>query len=126
MLFFSFIEYGFFGKDEKAFWQVKTVGILLGITLIPVLFYTYNGAFGQSPAWLNILFFFIAAAAAYAVEYLLFQHEKSVGWLGNAPVCAIVTLSVLTVTFIAFTFFAPSLPLFQDPLSKTYGLQWNV
>ena len=126
MLFFAFIEYGFFGKDKTSFWQVKTVGILFGVALIPVLFYTYNGAFGTSPAWLNILFFFVSAAAAYTAEYLLFTHKKSVSWLGNTPVFAIVTLSVLTVTFIVFTFFPPALPLFQDPLSKAYGLQWKV
>ena len=48
-----------FFKERSDFWCVKLAGTLLGLTLIPVLFYTYNGVIGKSPDWLNITIFFI-------------------------------------------------------------------
>ena len=63
MFVFSVIESLFF-KDRKDFWCVKLRSTLLGLVLIPVLFYTYNGVVGKSPDWLNIAIFFVAAAIA--------------------------------------------------------------
>ena len=119
MLIFCFIQYALYGNERVDFWQMKALGIVVGILLIPILFYTYNGAFGKSPDWLNVLFFFLSAALAYSVEWYLFRRK-------NAKICspvgAIVLLSVLTVTFIVFTFFPPQIPLFKDPISGSYGL----
>ena len=61
-LLFAVIEFPFFRKDCPNFWQIKCVGILIGLLLIPTLFYTLNGVFGKTPDWLNILTFFIAVA----------------------------------------------------------------
>ena len=54
MLVFAITE-SFFFQDRENFWCVKLRGILLGLILIPVIFYTYNGAVGKSPDWLNML-----------------------------------------------------------------------
>ena len=49
MLLFAIVQSRFF-SDRKNFWCVKLRGILLGLALIPILFYTYNGVIGRSPA----------------------------------------------------------------------------
>ena len=54
-----------FVKDIKSFWCIKLRGILLGLALIPLVFYLYNGIIGKSPDLINISIFFIAAAIAY-------------------------------------------------------------
>ena len=117
MLIFAVIQSRFY--KESGFWQVKTVGIILGTLLIPFLFYFYNGAFGKSPDWINIFIFFLAAGIAYAVEYFLFKSDF---FIGKSPVLPIVVLSVIAIAFIAFTFFPPKLPLFQDPITNSYGI----
>ena len=119
MVIFAFVQCAFWGKERADFWQIKTLGIIVGIVLIPVLFYTYNGAFGKSPDWLNITFFFLADAIAYGVETALFKRERQ---KICSPIWSIVLLSLLTVCFIVFTFFPLQLPIFQDPVSLTYGL----
>ena len=48
MLFFAVVQ-SFFFRDCKAFWCIKLRGITLGLALIPVLFYTYNGVIGNPP-----------------------------------------------------------------------------
>ena len=67
MLIFSCAQYFFFREDFSGFWWVKLVGIIVGELAIPILFYTNNGAFGKTPDWLNISFFF--AIAYRSVEY---------------------------------------------------------
>lgn len=56
---------------------MKCRGILLGLLLIPVLFYTYKGVIGKSPDWINIAIFFIAAGIAYTYENRQFPKEAT-------------------------------------------------
>ena len=116
-LIFALAEYLF--ADDESFWWVKLRGITTGLTLIPVLFYTYNGAVGKSPDWLNITIFFISAAATFILETSLFSKGKlrlKNSWL---PFAVILVIAVL---FFVFTFFPPRLPIFEDPLTYTFGI----
>ena len=118
MLLFA-IAQSFFYRERKDFWCVKLRGILLGITLIPVIFYTYNGVIGKSPDWLNIAIFFVCAAIAYLFETRLYNAEK-IGC--KSPRVAIVLLSLVALLFILFTFLTPEIGIFQDPLTKSFGI----
>ena len=75
-LFVFAVVQSFFFKEYDNFWCVKLIGTLSGLISIPILFYTYNGAFGKSPDWLNITIFFISAAITFLVETRLFKKEK--------------------------------------------------
>jgi hypothetical protein len=118
MLFFAVVQ-SFFFRERGDFWCVKLRGILLGLVLIPVLFYTYNGVIGRSPDWLNIAIFFIAAAIAYIFETRLYNSEKL---CCSSPRIAIALLCVIAVLFVVFTFATPEIGLFRDPLTGTYGI----
>ncbi len=118
MLLFAVVQ-SFFFRDRKDFWCVKLRGILLGLTLIPALFYTYNGAIGKSPDWLNITIFFVAAAVAYFFEYRLLKKEKV---RCPFPKAAIGALCIIALLFVLFTFRPPMLGIFQDPLTQNYGV----
>ena len=48
MFVFALVQSRFFG-ERPDFWCVKLAGSAAGLALIPVLFYTYNGAIGKSP-----------------------------------------------------------------------------
>jgi hypothetical protein len=48
MFLFAIAE-SFFFKDVADFWCIKLKGTLLGLALIPIIFYTYNGVVGKSP-----------------------------------------------------------------------------
>ena len=118
-MFLYAIVQSFLFCDRGDFWCVKLRGILLGLILIPVIFYTYNGAFGKSPDWLNIAIFFIAAAIAYICEARLFNSDKK---SCVAPKLAIAVLCVIVLLFVAFTFWTPEINIFKDPLTQTYGI----
>ena len=118
MFIYAIIQ-SFFFKDREDFWCIKLKGILLGLVLIPVIFYTYNGVIGKSPDWINVTIFFISAAIAYIYETELFASDK-----GACPSSkwSIGALCVIGLLFIIFTFATPKLGIFLDPLTKTYGI----
>lgn len=118
MFLFAIVQ-SFFFKDHKEFWCVKLKGILLGLVLIPVIFYTYNGVIGTSPDWINIAIFFLSAAVAYIYETRLFNNEstKCKSW---KP--AFAAICVIAFLFVVFTFATPEIGIFKDPLTGTYGL----
>ena len=118
MLLFALLQSLFF-RERKDFWCVKLRGILLGLTMIPVLFYTYNGAIGKSPDWLNISIFFLSAAVTYIYETRLFRQKRL---LCKQPKFAIATLCVLVLAFIVFTFLTPQIGIFRDPITGAYGV----
>ena len=117
MFVFAIVQ-SFFFREREDFWCVKLRGILLGIVLIPVLFYTYNGVFGRSPDWINIAIFFISAAAAYIYETRLY-HRKLIC---KSPKVAVSVLSGIAFLFILFTFVTPEIEIFKDPLTGSYGI----
>ncbi len=120
MFFFAILQSFVFAKGYENFWCIKRNGILLGLALIPILFYTLRGIFGSTPDWVNIGIFFIAAAIAFLYETGQFRK-------GSRP-CplepwAVPLLCCIAAAFFIFTFLPPKIPLFQDPMDGSYGLK---
>ena len=120
LFLFAIVEWFFLREEYPNFWCVKLRGTLLGLVLIPVIFYTYNGAFGKSPDWVNISIFFICAGIVFLWETRAFTR-------GNipckSPKLAFFALCAVAVLFVIFTYSPPQIPLFLDPLTNTYGYQ---
>ncbi|MBQ2998892.1 MAG: hypothetical protein IJD64_00380, partial [Clostridia bacterium] len=118
MFIFAIVQ-SFFFRDRENFWCIKLRGILLGIILIPVLFYTYNGVIGKSPDWLNIAIFFISAAITYLYETRLMKENKLIC---KSPKWRILVLCGIALLFVMFTFTTPEIGIFKDPLTGSYGI----
>ena len=116
MLIFA-VAQSFFFHDLTNFWCVKLRGILLGILLIPIIFYTYNGAIGKSPDWINIAIFFISAAVAYILIPFSFARSQNSSMLStahtgissDAPADALATIAE-AVKKLRFGTITPSTP----------------
>ena len=119
LFLFALIQRLFF-KEQENYWCVKLAEILLGLVLIPVLFYTYNGVFGKSPDWLNITIFYITALLVFLFEWWAFKKNRL---QCRYPRIAFAVICLIGVLFVAFTFSPPQIPLFQDPLTGTTGPQ---
>ena len=118
MFIFAIIE-SFFFKDYTHFWCVKLRGMLLGLGLVPAIFYMYNGIIGKSPDWVNISIFFISAAISYIYETKRLNDENT---HCNSPRVALYTLFTFALLFIIFTFYPPEIGLFKDPISGGFGI----
>ena len=118
-MFIYAIVQSFFFRDHEDFWCVKLRGILLGLILIPVIFYTYNGVIGKSPDFINITIFFVSAAIAYIYETRLFKDERL---RCRLPKATIAVLCVIALLFVVFTFKTPTINIFKDPITGGYGI----
>lgn len=118
MFIFSIVQ-SFFFKDFNCFWRIKLHGILLGLALIPIIFYTFNGVIGKSPDWLNISIFFVSAAIAFIYETKLLKMQSSLCKSAIFPICI---LSIIALLFIVFTFWTPQINIFIDPVTGSSGL----
>lgn len=120
MLLVSLAEYHLAEGDRAVIRYSTLAGILLALILIPVLYYSYTGILGISADWFNVTIFFLAADAAYRLEYRIES--------GNC--CRRVSFKVwmlilllIAAAFTAATFCPPRIPLFRDPLSGTWGIR---
>ena len=118
MLIFALIEYRAWGREDPRFWCVKLLGTLLGLVLIPSLYYTYTGALGLEADWFNITIFFLAAAGSFWLETKLLQSDFSCPWGKKISFFLLLSIAVL---FITLTFVPPRIPFFQDPVTGSYG-----
>ena len=118
LFFFAIFQYFFF-KEYQNFWCVKLIGVLFGLALIPTIFYTYNGVFGKSPDWVNISIFFVSAAIVFIVETKLLKQNKI---KCRYPKICLLAICIIGILFIIFTFYPIQIPIFQDPITKAYGI----
>lgn len=116
---FAFVQSFFFKKINDAFWLIKLRSILLGLILIPIIFYTFNGAIGKTPDWFNISIFFISTLLAFIYETRLILSKKTTMQASLLPFFILCAVAVL---FTVFTFYAPEIELFRDPLTGIYGI----
>ena len=120
MLLWAGAERAVLGGYSRGFWPAKALGTLLGLALIPALYYTYTGALAVSVMWVDIAIFFVAAAAAFLAETRMLARD----WRcrGGARASALVLLLLLSAAFVLCTFVPPRVPLFRDPVTGFYGL----
>lgn len=118
MFAFSLIQADKFKYLYSNFWCIKLSGLLIGLVTIPTIYYTYTGILGISADWFNILIFFISAAISFYVETILIKNCRRC--IFSSTVSLIIIL-LIGIVFIIFTFSPPKIPLFQDPINKTFG-----
>ena len=120
MLLWAGAERAVLGGYSRGFWPAKALGTLLGLALIPALYYTYTGALDVSVMWVDIAIFFVAAAAAFLAETRMLARD----WRcrGGARASALVLLLLLSAAFVLCTFVPPRFPLFRDPVTGGYGI----
>lgn len=118
MLFFAVAEYFAWGRERESFWCIKLIGMLLGFALILVVYYTYTGVGGANVDWINVAIFFLAASAVFRIETKLLERNFV---CRINPLVAVLFVGLLAVLFMVFTFKPLHIPLFQDPLTYTYG-----
>ena len=115
MLITTIIGYFYLKPKEeyKNFLCAKTIGILVALAFVVIFFYTYTGVIGTNFAILDIGSFFVGVFLGEYTAYKLTNHISEC-----KDGLAIFILIVLFICFIAFTYNAPQIGLFRDPLNK--------
>ena len=119
MLAVSLVQLVFLGKNYPDLPAVRTVSLLTATGLIPALYYTYLGIWGVYRSWVGPAVFFLAAAAGFALDFLLLRKGAlAQRWM---QVAGIVLWWAGLFLFMWWTFQPPHIPLFQDPVTLGYG-----
>lgn len=117
MLITTIIGYFYLGKDLNNFICAKTIGILSAMLFIVIFFYTYTGILGTNISIIDISLFYIATIVGEIISYRLISNNFK---YNNK--LAIITLILLLICFILFTFYPPNIGLFKDPITSMYGI----
>lgn len=99
----------------------RTVGLLVGLAAIPLLYYTYKGIIGQDSTIVDVLIFQVAVLLAFWVSWRLQTRERlpGSGW----TILGLLVLLAVWALFLLFTFRAPDLPVFVDPQTGLRGIE---
>lgn len=115
LLFFPMFLFALVGgkKPERQYpciYNAMFTGILVGLVLIPMLFYTYSGILGYNVAWANIAVYVLSVLVAYGVVYRVAMTCKN----QDSRVLRFVMYG-LVVVFMIFTVYPPELGIFRVP-----------
>lgn len=117
---FTMMQFVVFAEPFRNFFAAKAAAMWAGLLAIPVIYYFLNGAFGRTPAWINIAIFAISAAILYVTSYQLLTEGALSG--GLYQILGFLALWTMLFLFVYFTYRTPQLPLFQDPDTLCCGL----
>jgi hypothetical protein len=120
---FALIEYPFIRKNSENFMIAKASAVLISITTILVIFYSYTSIFQVELLIVDILSFVIGVIIGQIISYQImirnsFRNSyKTISW---------IILVALGIIFIVFTYIPPQLPIFQDSNTGLYGIIANL
>lgn len=118
-LLFMLIEYKYVGRQVRNFIFGKVLSLYVMPAVIVLLFYGYLWVVGHDVLLLDILIFVFAVGAGQYVSFAMFSATPGV--LLSRKL-ALILLAILLLAFVLFTFFAPRLFIFEDPLTGGYGI----
>ena len=121
LFLFSVVQVCVMARNYPNILAVRAVSTLVGLALIPILFYTYTGVLGYHVSWANIGVFVLAALGAFFLDFRLLRKGRL-----NAPWMQIIGLLLLwglAFFFVWCTFHPIHLALWQDPVTGQFGIQ---
>lgn len=100
-----------FGKSNPNYICASLIGLVSGLILIPVLFYTYTAIAAKTILWLDITIFVVSIVIAF----LIMRHIlKNYNLRCLSVKKGIFLWEILFVLFVLFTISPPDIPLFRE------------
>ena len=103
--------------DPQRWFTALLVSLIVSILVIPFAYYFYTGSLGVHLLVIDILIFLLAVAVGQYLGMHFYRHSEGL------PInVSIVTIVLIVLLFIAFTFAPPHLPWFKESLTGRYGI----
>ena len=116
----SLVEAAVLRKSRRPVLMARALGLLAGLLLIPLVYYTYTGALGTGSMVVDVVLFQAAVLLAALVSWRV-QAKGSLSGVGWNVLGLLVLLGVWAL-FVWWTYDPPQLPVFIDPTDGTRGL----
>lgn len=122
LIFFPFVIYSIFeyvniGKYIPNYITAKFLGISFGLISIPILFYSYIILLKKDNFIIDISIFLISVVVSYLICIYVYNNKAI-----SFNIISLLLIILIMICFFIFTFYPPHLPLFLDPVTKTYGV----
>jgi hypothetical protein len=118
LIFFSLIEYPAINRYVNSFLLGKALGIVVLEATIIGVFYSYTAIIKRSILWVDISSYVLGAIFCQWISSSMIKKKFS----RTSETIGLIIFIVLGFAFIVFTFYPPKLPIFMDPITKTYGI----
>ena len=93
-------------------WIVSAaVSLVVSVSSVVLLYYSYTGALGIKSVFIDILLVFVCYFISLCVASHFLKYIDPDKW---AVIISIIVITVTFISFIAFTFNPPQLPIFFD------------
>ena len=120
-LIFYIIEYLFIGKKYPNFITAHTVALVFMPIFMLLVYYSYAWMFENGEnLTLNIINTVVTITVAQLIAYRLTKSNIN---LKRYNGLSIFIVHLMFIIFAVFTFHPPKLPLFYDPINKSYGIR---
>jgi len=123
LVFFSIIEYFSLRSEVNNFVLSKITAIAIAEITILVTFYAYTSILGIEILLVDILSFIIGVILGYLVSYRLLKLKATPNW---TSIVSFLSIIILGIIFVVFTYLPPGIPLFEDPETGLYGIILNL
>ena len=107
------------GFDPHLIWA-RCCGLVCGLLLTVIFYYTYTGVIGRGFLTVDILLFYLSAFLTYSLGYALYTHFSAPERWEILLFSALILLTGLAM-FI-WTWAPPHIQLFRDPISGGFGI----
>lgn len=120
LLFFPMLIYSLFAITKlkpqyPCITSALCFGILIGVLLIPVIYYVYTFILGRNFLILDMGVFAVSVVIAFCISYKCTLSCK----LQPYTFILCISVCVLLICFFLFTYHAPNIAIFQDPSDST-------
>lgn len=104
--------------NKRKWFTGELVALLTAIITIPLIYYFYTEAFGVELLWVDILILGIAIILGQLLGLHVYRYGK-----GLDPEFAIFLIVLILIVYVVFTIAPLKLPIFQNPVDGSYGIQ---
>ncbi|WP_077366995.1 DUF6512 family protein [Anaerosalibacter sp. Marseille-P3206] len=118
LILFSILEYPFINRYIDSFFLGKALGIITLEAVIIIIFYSYTAIIKKNILWVDVSAYFVGTILCQLVSKSIIKKRVS----KVAEIIGLILLILIGFVLIYFTFYPPKLPIFMDPITKTYGI----
>lgn len=109
-MLYNLLEFFLLHNTYPKLFYSNSIGILLGLWLIPALFYRYTRKTGKSILWVDIFIFFLTTVFTFFIGVILYPL---ILLSLPAKIMILILDLLMTITFFYCTYHPPNLEIFR-------------
>ena len=111
-------------KCSNRYVFAKVIAIILGITTIISIYYTYTIFTNESIVIIDIMLFYFSVLISQIGSYMILDEKilKDISINRTINEHSKYVFFTIIIIFFFFTFYPPKMEMFKDPKTNTYGI----